>query len=139
VLPAYTLRTFLRYFDSVDTAASAGLLVVRPHSEVTLTSTLCDLMDEVDQRRLVMTHYIDWLRERLAQLVPVTDVEFRIDTYEYPTRLENWVTQSDLGLVVEFEDHLARGRDWSAAALLQAKRLMPTATKRYAVASKYAN
>jgi hypothetical protein len=138
VLPAYVLRPLLRYFDGVDEIVSAGLVTAKPHFETSLTSDLCTLMDTDEQSRYALRHKIGWLQGQLAERLPGVDIEFNIDTIEYPSIVENLVTQSDLGLVVEFVDHIAPDRSWQAAALFQAKRLtVSPKTGTYTGDSKY--
>lgn len=137
MLPAHALRPLLRYFDAVDEVVSKGVVAARPHPEISLTSDLCSLMDESEQGRYAMRHDVAWLRTKLGSRFPLADLDFGIETLEYPTSLENFVTQADLGVVVEFRDGIVRGRDWQAAVLLQAKRLYLDSGGSYSAASTY--
>lgn len=53
------------------------------------------------------------------------NVSFSIETHEYDPRMERWVTQADIGLIIQFEDYLLPSESWCIAWLLQAKRLYP--------------
>lgn len=137
MLPAYALRPLLRYFDAVDDIVSQGLVTVKAHQEIGLTSDLCSLMDEREQGRYAIRHDLGWLRRQLTERIGDVDVEVDIDTIEYPQKLENLVTQSDLGLVVEFDDYTLPSRSWTAAALLQAKRLTAPIGTGYSASSSF--
>lgn len=137
MLPATALRPLLRYFDAVDDIVSQGLITAKSHQEVGLTSDLCSLMDEREQTRYSIRHDLGWLRDRLTERIGRVDVEVKIDTIEYPQAVESLVTQSDLGLVVEFSDRIVPNRDWTAAALLQAKRLTTPIGAAYAASSTF--
>ncbi len=132
VLAARALRPLVRYFDAVDELVSAGMVATRPHLEVTMTSILCDLMDKDEQHKYRLRHNINWLRRKLNERITATDVSFDIQTLEYPRDIENLVTQADVGLIIEFDDILFPKRNWTAATVLQAKRLRgePTPSSR---------
>ena len=137
MLPAHALRPLLRYFDAVDEVVSKGVVAARPHPEIALTSVLCSLMDEYEQSRYAMRHDVTWLRTKLSSRFPLADLDFEIETLEYPSSLENFVTQADLGVVVEFRDGIVHDRDWQAAVLLQAKRVYLDSGGSYSTASTY--
>lgn len=137
MLPPRTFRPLLRYFDAIDALVSERLLRKRPWSEIALTSLLCDLMDEDTEGEYDRKRDLDWLRKKLASAAGLVDVEFAIETHEYPPGYERWVTQSDLGLVLRFQDHLLPERDWEKAFLLQAKRVYADRAGTYRLGSKY--
>lgn len=123
VLPPRAIRPFLHYFDEIDETVARRMLRSRPWSEISLTSLLCDVMDENVDTDYPRTHDRAWLIARLAQDLPLLHFDCSIETHEYKSGLERWATQSDLGVVIVFRDHLLRGRDWERAYLLQAKTL----------------
>jgi hypothetical protein len=115
------------YFDGVDTALSRTFLRPVPPDEPALTSQLCALMDAETQRREESLRFnIDRLNEAIASCGDDLKFDFRIDTHQHTTKMENLVSQSDLGLVVEYRNFILpeENRIWSY--LLQAKRLHPT-------------
>ncbi len=113
----------LRHFDAVDEEVADRLLRVKPFDEPALTSLLCDLMDQEQQRRYRLAFDVDRLRRKIRRVAPLLDVEISIETHEYPSSVENLVTQSDLGIVFEYRDMWVPSRSWTDAYLLQAKRL----------------
>lgn len=115
----------IRHFDAVDKSVTSRLLRNRPWLEPSLTSLLCDLLDQDTQREMNLSYTVDQLNTDLAEPDGALAVSFKIDTHEYGPDLERWVTQADLGLVIEYADFLLPDESWTAAWLLQAKRLTP--------------
>ena len=137
MLPPRTFRPMLRYFDAIDATVTTRLLRKRPWSEIALTSLLFDLIDEDTEAEYARKRDLGWLQRKLASAAPLVDVRFEIETHEYPPGYERWVTQSDLGLVLRFEDNLVPDRDWEKAFLLQAKRVYAERDGSYRLASTY--
>lgn len=123
MLPPRAIRPFLHYFDQIDETVARRMLRRRPWSEISLTSLLCDLMDEDVDSDYPRTHDRAWLMARLARDLPLLHFDCSIETHEYKSGLERWATQSDLGLIIVFRDHLLPDRNWERAYLLQAKTL----------------
>jgi hypothetical protein len=114
------------YFDGVDAALSRTFLRPVPPDEPALTSQLCALMDAETQRREESLRFnIDRLNEAIASCGDDLKFDFRIDTHQHSIKMENLVSQSDLGLVLEYRNFILpeETRIWSY--LLQAKRLHP--------------
>jgi hypothetical protein len=95
------------------------------------------LLDEESQHRFKMRRDLDWLRRKLARALPLLDVSFTIETHAYPSSYERWVSQSDLGLILRFEDNIVPARTWETAALLQAKRIFPARGGGYELNSRF--
>lgn len=49
--------------------------------------------------------------------------DVRIDTHPHNPRMEASVSQCDLGLIIEYQNHVLPAENWFNAYLLQAKRL----------------
>lgn len=124
MIPPRAASLLIDHLDSVDAAVGKRLVRKRPWNEVSLTSFLCDLLDETTQEEENLSFPLTRLNEELAGGEGVLDVNFEIETHEYGPEVERHVTQSDLGLVISYEDLITGDRastDW----LLQAKRLAP--------------
>lgn len=139
MLPPQALRPLLRYFTAIDTALAERFNRTVPFDEPGLTSLLCDLMDDEHQRGYKLDRDADWVRRKLASAVPLTRVEISIETHQYPKTVENQVTQSDLGIVLQFRDDMNPERGWTRAHLLQAKRVFPLPGGAYGLGSKFAS
>ena len=120
------LHLIIKHLDCIDAAVSQRLTTARPWLEVGLTSLFCDLMDSGTQDSLSLAYPIDQLNADLAEPDGLLGLSVKIETHEYPPQLERWVTQSDLGLVLNYCDHLVPIRSWTSSWLLQAKRLLPS-------------
>lgn len=115
----------IKHFDAIDKAVSKRLNRKRPWSEPSLTSLLCDLMDHETQDDEKIDYSIDDLNKDLEEIDGLLDVSFAIETHEYSPKVERWITQSDLGFIINFEDHLLPNESWSISWLLQAKKIFP--------------
>lgn len=120
-----TIHLLIRHFDSIDAAVSKRMVRKRPWLETALTSFLCDLLDEEVQSEEKLDYPLETLNHDLAQGDGATHVSFLIETHEYGPDVERWITQSDLGLVINYRDYMLPEDSWSVAWLLQAKRLTP--------------
>ncbi len=121
------VRLIIRHFDAIDQAVAKRTTRKRPWLEPGITSYLCDLMDEDTQVEEGLSYSLKDLNRELASVDGLLDVRLSIDTHEYPPKLERWVTQADLGLVLRFDDALLPQESWTRAWLLQAKRIAPDA------------
>ena len=118
------LPFLITYFDGIDAALSGRLLRAVPPDEPALTNELCALMDADTQRREKLLQFnIDHLNAALAACGDDMQFEVRIDTHPHNMKMEAFVSQSDLGLVIEYQNHVLPAENWFNAYLLQAKRL----------------
>ncbi len=115
----------IRYFDAIDKAVSKRLVRKRPWFETALTSLLCDLLDGETQDEQNLEYSLEELNKDLNEIDGLLNISFAIDTHEYNQNVERYITQSDIGFILNFEDYLLPEESWSAAYLLQAKRLFP--------------
>jgi hypothetical protein len=114
----------IAYFEGVDAALSRTFLRPVPPDEPALTNQLCALMDAETQRReQSLSFNIDQLNEALALCGDDVKFEFRIDTHHHSTKMENLVSQSDFGLVLEYKNYILPDEDRIWSYLIQAKRL----------------
>ena len=99
------LHFIIKYFDAVDAAVSARTIRKRPWSETSLTSLLCDLLDEETRGYEQLAYTLADLNKDLQELDGLIQVSLNIETHEYPPSIERFVTQSDLGFIVDFRDY----------------------------------
>ena len=84
-------------------------------------------MDAKSQRREESLKFnIDQLNKSLAEGGDDLLFELCIDTHQHSQSMEAYVSQSDLGLIVEYQNFILPETSWSRAYLLQAKRLHPS-------------
>jgi len=133
-------RLLIQHLDCIDEAVSRRMHRKRPWLEPALTSLLCDLLDEETQHEEPLEYPLDQLNRDLAGGDEALSVKFCIETHEYPPALERWVTQSDIGLIINLRDYIDPRQSCSTAWLLQAKRASPmysSGDKRYAEYSRF--
>jgi hypothetical protein len=118
------LPFLITYFNGIDAALSGRLLRSVPPDEPALTNELCALMDAETQRREKLLEFnIDRLNAALAACGDDMEFDIRIDTHPHNPKMEAFVSQSDLGLIIEYQNHVLPSENWFNAYLLQAKRL----------------
>lgn len=115
----------VRHLDAIDRVVSERVVRKPPWAETSLTSLLCDLLDDDTQEDLVLHYSVSKLNHDLSQLDGLLAWTAEIETVQYPPAYERWVNQSDLGLVITYNDELLPSNCWTKAFLLQAKRLYP--------------
>jgi hypothetical protein len=136
----YHLPFLIRYLDGVDLAVANRMLRRVPPSEPTLTEEFCALMDPENQRREgSLAFSADDLNTALAAHGDRIDAEFTIETHQHSSRMEAYVSQSDFALILEFVHTVLPEESWSAAYLMQAKRLFPATGGGWDVGSKFAS
>jgi hypothetical protein len=139
MLTPKTNHLLIRHFDSLDRAVSKRLTRKRPWPEPALTSLLCDLLDSDTQADEPLDYPLSALNVDLQKFEGLLKVSVQIQTHEYDPAMERWVTQADLGLVINVIDHLSPNESWNISWLLQAKRLYPDCRNplRYSEASRF--
>ena len=125
MIPLHCLHLILRHFDCIDALVSSRLMRKRPWLEPALTQLLCDLLDGEGQSDHALEYTLESLNRDMADSGGMVDASYTIETHEYDPRVENLVTQSDIGLVLNYRDFYSPKDSWSRAWLLQAKRLEP--------------
>jgi hypothetical protein len=125
LLSPKTIHLIIKHLDCIDESLAKRMIRKRPHGETSLTSRLCDLLDEDTQAEEHLAYPLEQLNHDLSQTDELTSVSYEVETHEYTPDVEGWLTQSDLGFVLNYRDYLLPEESWSAAWLLQAKRLTP--------------
>jgi hypothetical protein len=125
MLPVAALPLLLRFLDGIDASVARKLMRKVPWDESAITRELCDLLDEDYSDEYHLPYSLEHFRRDLALAMPLVSVAFTIETHQYSAQMENWVTQSDVGLVLKYEDHFVPAESWTRSLLLQAKRLFP--------------
>ena len=92
----------------------------RPWEEPALTSYLCDLLDEEEQDEQRLEYAIEDLNRDLGRGTGAYSVSsLEIETRECDCSAERYVTQSDLGLIVNDRDNFLSERSWIPRSLLK--------------------
>ncbi|MEN9868475.1 MAG: hypothetical protein RL748_4065 [Pseudomonadota bacterium] len=131
------IRLLLRHFDAIDQVVSRRMTRKRPWAEEALTGLLCDLLDAETQEEEKVSYTLQQLHEDLAQSDEPISIRLRIDSHQYPKHLERWVTQSDFGFIVNYQDQFESSHSTRLAWLLQAKRVFPEKDGTYDVNSSF--
>src|SRR5580698_1406089 len=116
-------KLLVRYFDAVDDLVSARLLPAVTVDERHLTSTLRETLDERFAGFHALSYSLTQLKAELAADDTALAISLSIDAHEYPTKVENRITQADLGVILRFDNFFRPTESFSKAALFQAKRL----------------
>ena len=118
------LQHLIRYFDEVDLVLSKPMLRKHPPDESGFTNELCALLDaETQAAEGKCSYQLDDLNADLGAAGDGLDFEFTIDTHPHNAAMERHVSQSDFGLVLEYDNKILPEENWSRAYLVQAKRL----------------
>lgn len=132
--PAH-FELLIRHLDAIDQRVVRRLDRARPWTEPALTSLLCDLLDDETEHEEDLVFSRRELRDALAGSDEALSVMFSIDTIEYLPEFERYVTQSDVGLILNYNDRIS-GHSWERSWLLQAKRATPSIRERPAYRAK---
>jgi hypothetical protein len=124
MIPIAAIKPLLRYFDAIDRHSTTGLLYKTPFKETTITQILCSLLDQEEQLQAALNYSFKNLQDDLEDLIGGLRIE--IKTNEYNSRIENKVTQSDLGLIINYINHYDESLCWTESWLFQAKTLKPS-------------
>jgi hypothetical protein len=125
MIPPKAIDLIIRHIDAIDMAVASRLNRKRPWLEPALTSLLCELLDADTQNGDTVVYNLQQLNDDLRSLEGSLTIAFEIETHEYDPDMEHWVTQADIGLVVNFIDYLLPEESWRLSWLLQAKRMNP--------------
>lgn len=137
ILTPPDIRCFLKFFSSVDRLLSQRLSLLLYPDEEHLTSLLCELLDD-RASSLHQLHYgLANLNSDLEQNRSLIRASVKVETTAYTKKQENRYTQSDLGIVLIYEDRIDRSASFRKGLLLQAKKLFPSRHSGYALDSLY--
>ena len=129
MLSPRAIHLFLKYFDSIDEMLSARLAGKRTWDEEALTFVLTDLLDENSQQDYNHRYtHADLVRE-LSQTDEPISIDVTIQTHSYPKSIERYVTQSDIGLILSYQDQFITQHSFRRGWLMQAKRLFRSKRK----------
>ena len=115
----------IKHFDAIDRATMSKLLYKRPRDEEEITKSLIDALDHECQAQEGISYMVDQLNADLRAAGEPTFVQLEIETHSYSKKWEHYVSQSDLGLIIEYKNYYERTNSRSWAWLLQAKKLFP--------------
>jgi hypothetical protein len=115
----------IKHFDEIDKVVSAKTMRKRPWLEVALTSLLCDLLDEQTQDDEKLAYTFKQLQDDLRQQDGLFGIHLSLETIEFSSIYERYVSQSDIGLNLIFDNKIEPENSWTRPYLLQAKRLSP--------------
>ncbi len=119
-------RLILKHFDEVDKVVSSKTVSKRPWLEVALTSLLCDMMDNDTQTDVKIDYTIKQLQEDLEKEDNLFGISLSIETIEYSPTYERYISQSDVGMKIIYDNKIEPKFSWIKPYLFQAKRLIPT-------------
>lgn len=119
------IQLLLKYFDGIDQALSARLSRKHPWPEEALTAVFCDLMDGETQEEEGVSYGLSNLHADFEKADDPLSINIKIDTHQYSKHIEHHVTQSDVGIVIRYENQFAPTASLTRYWLLQAKRLFP--------------
>lgn len=115
----------IKHFDEIDKVVSSRMMRKRPWSEPSLTSLLCDMLDEETQADGKITYTFKDLQNDLQKEDGLFGINLSIETIEFNPAHERYISQSDIGLRLVFDNKIESGLSWTRPYLLQAKRLFP--------------
>jgi len=115
----------IKHFNEIDKIVSQRTVRKRPWLEVALTSLLCDLMDEETQQEEKIEYTISQLQSDLEKEDGLFGIKLALETIEFNPNFERYVSQSDIGIKIIFDNKIEPKYSWSRPYLLQAKRLIP--------------
>lgn len=139
MIPVAAIKPLLKYFDEIDRHCTAGLMNKRPHLETTITQIFCSLLDQEEQKQAALNYYFTDLQKDLSKLAGGLRID--IGTHEYNATVENQLTQSDLGLIINYINYYEPELSWTESWLFQAKSLKPSHVDpiNYTAKSKFDN
>lgn len=123
VLGPYEVKCFSRYFKGVDLLLAKRFSFGFVPDEEHLTLILCELLDERASKLHLLPYSLSDLNNDLTKNGGLLHTEFSISTTDYNKRQEGCITQSDIGIVLEYQDYIEPNNNFSNAMLLQAKKL----------------
>lgn len=118
-------RLIIKHFDEIDRIVSFRTVRKRPWLEVALTSLFCDLLDEQTQDDEKLNYSFKQLQEDLDKEDSLFGIHLSLETIEFNSNFERYISQSDIGLNIVFENRIEPQNSWNRPYLLQAKRLTP--------------
>ena len=130
-------KLLFRYFVSVDRCLAGRFTLGYEPDEEHLTSLLTELLDQSGSRLHPLQYSLQQLNDDLRSVESLLQIELSLSTNKYNRYQESNATQSDLGIVLDYRDHIQHKFSFHKAALFQAKRLYRNNDDAYSLASIY--
>lgn len=136
VLGPYEAQCFSKYFKCVDMLLAKRFPLGFLPDEEHLTSIVCELLDEHGSQLHPLTYSLSDLNNDLKQNCGLLE-DVSISTSDYNKHDERHFTQSDLGIILQYQDNIKPEYSFSRGVLIQAKKLFPYQNSDYNFSSKY--
>ncbi|NLX96980.1 MAG: hypothetical protein GXY83_12470, partial [Rhodopirellula sp.] len=130
-------KLLFRYFVSVDRCLAGRFALGYEPDEEHLTSLLTELLDQKGAELHPLQYSLLQLNHDLKSVESLLQVELSLTTNKYNRHQEARHTQSDLGVVLDYRDHIQNDFSFHKAALFQAKRLYRNSDGKYGLSSVY--
>lgn len=140
MISPYTVKQFLKYFDSIDYALSLRMSRTRVWDEEALTFLLTDLLDIESQKDFDLKFPYSKLIKKLNSHAEPLSIQITLETHSYDKKYERYVSQSDLGLIIDYQNYFQKDLSFKSSWLFQAKRLFKVKDgykQRFTVDSKF--
>lgn len=111
----------IKHLEDIDKIFSKGLETSKPKGEEALTSDLCSLLDNDESEQFKLRYKRPDLVEDIQKLYGnQCKLNFCLETNEYNKSYEARISQSDLGIVLNYNNYYL-GESWTESFLFQAK------------------
>jgi len=126
MLSPRAVHLFLKYFDSIDESLTRRLVRKRPWDEESLTFLLTELLDKESQQDHKLSYSHESLIDELSNTDEPLSIDVSIETHSYNKSMERYVTQSDIGFIISYQNQFKSNTSFRTGWLMQAKRLFPS-------------
>lgn len=123
ILGPYEAQCFLKYFKGIDFLLSQRFACGFNPAEEHLTSILCELLDERGSQLHPLEYNASDLNNDLSRNGGLLQANISLETNEFNKFQEHYATQSDLGVILEYQDNIERKNQFTKGILIQAKKL----------------
>jgi len=137
VLGPYEAQCFSKYFKGIDSLIAKRFLCGFLPNEEHITSVLCELLDERGSQLHLLPYSLLDLNNDLKKNGGLLQADVSISTTDYDKFQERRVTQSDLGIVLDYRDNIEPNCSFINGVLLQSKKLFPAKNADYNLSSAY--
>ena len=137
VFTPYDVSILLKYFAGVDELLSKRFLLGFRPAEEHLTSVLCELLDSKGASLHGLSYTVEDMNKDLEQGKSLIRTRIVLETTEYNKYQERHLTQSDLGIVVNYTDNINRNASFKKGVLIQSKKLFSDSQQKYDLDCKY--
>jgi hypothetical protein len=129
--------SFLKYFTGVSHALAQRFAIGFQPDEEHLTSLLCELLDERGSALHSLEYTVADLNKDLQGMGSLLQATVSLSTTPYTKYAEGHFTQADLGIILEYSDHVDHSNSFQKGLLVQAKKLFPASSNGYSLCSRY--